>query len=44
MRINTRSGQRSKDLKEEDSDESDFFDREDGHADPFMKEMKFTDT
>ena len=44
MRINTRSGQRSKDLKEEDSDESDFFDREDRHADTFMKEMKFTDT
>lgn len=42
MWINTRDRKVSKEFKDENSDDSDFFERE--GDDPFMKEMKFTET
>ena len=40
--INTWDRKVSKEFKDENSDDSDFFERE--SEDPFMKEMKFTET
>lgn len=42
MWINSRQVKKSHDFKNDDSDDSDFFEWE--GEDPFMKEMKFTDT
>lgn len=42
MWINSKQIKKSWDFKHEDSDDSDFFDWE--QEDPFMKEMKFTES